>query len=485
MGGKTLPCIENSILWSSSLSSSSPLSSFPSHCFGPKDLTPAFLSLFPQNQIQTRSFHTTQALFARNKRGKAQHGYNNQTKSKPRTQKEEDYYKVLGLEKVATEKEIRRSYLKLAKQNHPDHNPGNDHAERTFKLVTEAHAVLSDPKRRAMYDKHGKEGFSEEESHRDGLTSMFGGDKFEELVGDPGPIFESVGGADSDEEWELDKVDEDQGMLKRKEELLEKLVASEDKEESDKLHKELKELRAAIRKDYVDRAKAAADIDQQKRDKKQKEADDRIDSIVESLLFRLSVYQPTVSTVAPGAISFEEQTKKRAAEIVQSPGGIGMLEMVGEMYLLEARRNFTFSDDFLGLNRAKAYGAVVSNKFSMVTGLLTRGFRLKKMMKEIEKENEGKKDSDKRNEEFVAKNQGTVVEALWMHGKLQFSGRLQRTLRQVLLDKNIDYEEKKRRAEGIRIIGNIFLEVVEETKKDRRFSDSPLNWQTNAKDPGK
>ena len=393
----------------SPLSSNSPLSFSPG--FGKSS------PLRSANQTQTRSLHTTQPFFARNKRGKTQH--TNQTQNKPKKkQKEEDYYKILGLEKTATEKEIRRSFLKLAKQNHPDHNPENEEAEVTFKLVTEAHAVLSEPKRRAMYDKHGKEGFTEEESHRDGLVTMFGGDKFEELVGDPGPIFESVGGGDSDEEWELDKVEEDERMLKRKEDITEALMATENKEESEKLRKELKEVRAAIRKDYVDRAKAAAAIDQEKRDKKQKESEDRIDSLAESLLFRLSVYQPNVSTLSHGAISFEEQTRKRASEIVQSPGGIGMLEMVGEMYLLEARRNFTFSDDFLGMNRAKAYGAVILNKISMVTGLLTRGLRLKKMMKEIEKENGGKKD-DQKNEEFVQKNQGTVVEALWMHGKLQ------------------------------------------------------------------
>ena len=365
--------------------------------------------------VHIRSLHTTQPLNFRNKRGK---GGPQPNKNRPKKQKEQDYYAVLGLEKTATDKEVRRAYLKLAKENHPDHNPGNEVAEVTFKLITEAHAVLSDEKRRAMYDKHGKEGFSEEESHRDGLMTMFGGDKFEELVGDPGPIFESIGGAESDDECELDKVDEDEGMLQRKEDLLEKLLDSESKEERDRLHNELKELKAAIRKDYVDRAKKAADIDKEKREKKQKEADDRIASLVDSLLYRLSLYQPKATMKAHGTPSFEEQTRRRANEIVQSPGGIGMLEMVGEMYLLEARRNHTFSDDFLGMDRMKAYGSSISNKFSMVKGLVTRGLKLKKMMKEIEEANGGEK-SEKGNEEFMQKNQGTVVETLWMHGKLQ------------------------------------------------------------------
>jgi molecular chaperone DnaJ len=65
---------------------------------------------------------------------------------------EKDYYAVLGLKKGATEKEITRAYRKLAKQHHPDANPGNKEAEEKFKDISAAYDVLSDQAKRKEYD---------------------------------------------------------------------------------------------------------------------------------------------------------------------------------------------------------------------------------------------------------------------------------------------------------------------------------------------
>jgi DnaJ-class molecular chaperone len=63
-----------------------------------------------------------------------------------------DYYKILGVSRNATEKEIRRAYRKLARQYHPDVNPDNKEAEDKFKEINEANEVLSDPEKRKKYD---------------------------------------------------------------------------------------------------------------------------------------------------------------------------------------------------------------------------------------------------------------------------------------------------------------------------------------------
>jgi molecular chaperone DnaJ len=64
-----------------------------------------------------------------------------------------DYYKILGVGKGASDEEIKKSYRKLARQYHPDRNPGDKKAEERFKEISQAHDVLSDPEKRKAYDR--------------------------------------------------------------------------------------------------------------------------------------------------------------------------------------------------------------------------------------------------------------------------------------------------------------------------------------------
>jgi len=68
-----------------------------------------------------------------------------------------DYYKVLGVSKTATNKQIKAAYRKLARKHHPDLNQDNKEAEKKFKEINEANEVLSDPENRKKYDKFGKD----------------------------------------------------------------------------------------------------------------------------------------------------------------------------------------------------------------------------------------------------------------------------------------------------------------------------------------
>src|SRR3977135_846854 len=66
-----------------------------------------------------------------------------------------DYYELLGVSRKAPQKEIRQAYRKLARKYHPDLNPGDKASEEKFKQVQEAYDVLSDPKKRPIYDQYG------------------------------------------------------------------------------------------------------------------------------------------------------------------------------------------------------------------------------------------------------------------------------------------------------------------------------------------
>ncbi len=69
-----------------------------------------------------------------------------------------DYYEVLGIDKGASEKDVRRAFRALAAKHHPDRNPDDPGAEERFKEINEAYTVLSDAEKRAVYDRYGSEG---------------------------------------------------------------------------------------------------------------------------------------------------------------------------------------------------------------------------------------------------------------------------------------------------------------------------------------
>src|SRR5512140_1053054 len=117
-----------------------------------------------------------------------------------------DLYQELGVEKSATEAEIKKAYRKLASKLHPDKNPGDKKAETKFKAVNRAYQTLSDSKKRALYDEFGdmalREGFDPNaaRAYQRASEGGFGGGRHSGVGGGSGgfrieDIFGGGGGA--------------------------------------------------------------------------------------------------------------------------------------------------------------------------------------------------------------------------------------------------------------------------------------------------
>src|SRR6187551_1671763 len=111
-----------------------------------------------------------------------------------------DYYKILGIEKNATEEDIKKAYRKLARKMHPDLNPNDKDAHHKFQHINEANEVLSDPEKRKKYDAYGKDwqhAEQFEQQKRSAGQSQYGGEQqFYEYTdgGDFSSFFDSMFG---------------------------------------------------------------------------------------------------------------------------------------------------------------------------------------------------------------------------------------------------------------------------------------------------
>ena len=104
-----------------------------------------------------------------------------------------DYYKILGVDKTIAQKDVKRAYLKRAKQFHPDLHPDDPKAKAKFQALTEAYDVIGDPEKRAKYDKYGEQWKQAEAYERSGAGGFggfgggagdFGGFDFSQFTGE-------------------------------------------------------------------------------------------------------------------------------------------------------------------------------------------------------------------------------------------------------------------------------------------------------------
>jgi len=342
-----------------------------------------------------------------------------------------DYYGVLGVARDADEREIKKAYYKAARKWHPDKNGGDD-ADVKFKLVNEAYEALSDPKKRATYDTHGKEGLDQtmDVDIKQVVRSVFGGDSFELVFGDVTdlPMFQ-----------QLNHTLEKSGVLAN----------------------------TLTNTAYT----TQEEFDKEKYALLQEQELSRCEELGMHLLARLEVF-------AIDNDAFDARARTQAQECVQVPGGIDLLEMTAYIYQQEGAQ-------FLG--GLSGLGAEVMEKAHYSyegSGILSNACGLLYNAQELKKEGQGEAEKEEAMRKLQLQVMSQGLDTLWRLGRLLLEERLRRICeaalkdaeqeRPAMLDRvtelftTFELSETRvgRLATALCRMGEVFQEVADQAKLD-------------------
>lgn len=220
-----------------------------------------------------------------------------------------DFYEILGVEKTATQKEIRDGYYREARKWHPDKNKQDPQAEARFKTISEAYEILGDEEKRKIYDKSGRDGLEAHEAFsnidiKGVLRALFGGGEFDDVFGDVAelPLVKGVMGNKEEEEEEEDMETKE----KRRREEGAKSKSKEDKEAEEEAEAE------------------------------------RISKMEEELCkelggkLRTRLEPRATASVSP--IAFDRSCKEWARTLCDAPGGLDLVRMTSQSYRTQAKK---------------------------------------------------------------------------------------------------------------------------------------------------
>lgn len=331
----------------------------------------------------------------------------------------DDLYIVLGVSRHATLDEIRKAYYLLARQLHPDKNPGDATAHARFQSVGEAYQVLGSPELRAKYDVHGKDALDVNfVDSSQFFSALFGSDNFEHLIG---------------------------------------------------------ELALAAA------AKAGKDLTAVAMKKFQSEREDALVVNLKALLLRY---------VVGDEVGFRDAMMCEARELSQASFGPTLLHTIGRSYKSQA--NIVLGGFFDGGFAAiKSKGRTIKSQFgaaSLALKVYSAQMQIQKIDEAEKKASTGNADRSVGGDVSVPdiasqraaleeKALPLMLEAMWAANTLDIEATLRHVCRRVLKDEEGPVDWRLKRAEGLRLLGEIFVQAAAE----KATAEAPSNPEEKQK----
>jgi len=345
-----------------------------------------------------------------------------------------EYYDILGIKATATQAEIKKAYRVMALKYHPDKNLGDEEAGEKFKKVSEAYQILSDPDLRANYNKYGKTDSNNEifSDPSEFFKQQFGGEKFSDLIGDIS-IFNDLSNAAN--------------------------------EPANKTRAETEE----------------------ELQKKQLERQKRVSALSSKLIDRLSTYTHSypldedtnkamnvdIKEISQNVMTiFKDIMVTEAEELKKENYGVELLHVIGYIYKSKAEQALAQYEVDNGAIHRKLFGyttkfsSIVREKghiFSETVGTIKTAIDLQQSFNKLQEaeKNESilspEEQERKAKLEFEAANKG--METVWRGSKLEIESVLREVCDNVLYDQSASPELKRRRADALSTIGDVFLAV--------------------------
>jgi curved DNA-binding protein CbpA len=376
----------------------------------------------------------------------------NTNAAEERVVKDREYYDLLGVSTNADATEIKKSYYKKARLCHPDKNPDDPEAAAKFQQLGHAYNVLSNDQLRAAYDKNGKsETTAEEESAAAQMDAMvffnvmFGSALVEPYIGElwiahtaDSMLKDDMGGMTQEEYDALDEEERDRIMEAR-------ITAMQEESEFKRAKRQVQ-----CAKNLRDRIQPFLDVYDKYDKKAAKEA-------------------------------FKEEVYKEAVQIAQGAQGDLYLKTIGFALEVNSQEYLGFERSFLGLKGHIARTQKNFSSFGSSMGLLGAGIKAasagvrtmqqaETLQKDIEERGGVQNEADEQKaameiQESIDDSLPAFLEFAWAINKRDIQSTLKEVCKKLFDDASVPKELRIRRAEGVKVMGKVFLQVGTEAAK--------------------